>query len=295
MDIIPDQNEIALFTGDSSNLYSSNRGFLKSLRLSPDAKSSLVCTENAVQCIPLSADIGYRRHAPYQSMDYSWSLDDISDLSQLKSKQGESIYDSAWWPHMDSANLVTCCYAISRRDHPIHLMDVTGLLRCSYRMYNQADELESAISLSFNLQGDKIYAGSNRMIRIFDINEPGKSSIAIPTSSSRRASTGQKGLVSALAFNPDYSGAYAAGSYAHNVSVYVETAAESVLEISGLGCGVTHLKWSPCGRYLWIGCRNSSHIACWDMRGTRTEVGRVERPLTTNQRMMFDLDPWGNW
>ena len=46
-------------------------------------------------------------------------------------------------------------------------------------------------------------------------------------------------------------------------------------------------------RYLWVGGRNHSDIVCWDLRGTRSEVGRVRRYLATNQRLAFDLDPWG--
>jgi hypothetical protein len=33
---------------------------------------------------------------------------------------------------------------------------------------------------------------------------------------------GQRGIISVLKFNPDYSGAYAAGSYAHNITIYAE-------------------------------------------------------------------------
>ena len=36
------------------------------------------------------------------------------------------------------------------------------------------DELEAANSITFNLAGDKIYAGSNRMIRSFDLCYPGQ-------------------------------------------------------------------------------------------------------------------------
>lgn len=67
----------------------------------------------------------------------------------------------------------------------------------------------------------------------------------------RHASRGQKGIISCLAFNPDYSGCFAAGSYANSVGIYVENADECALELSGLEFGVTCLKWSPCGNYLW--------------------------------------------
>jgi hypothetical protein len=36
-------------------------------------------------------------------------------------------------------------------------------------------------------------------------------------------------------------------------------------------------------------------IISWDLRNTRSEVGRVHRQLSTNQRMTFDIDPWGKY
>lgn len=105
---------------------------------------------------------------------------------------------------------------------------------------------------------------------------------------------GQKGIISCLSFNPDYSGAYAAGSYANSIGVYVENTAEAALELYGLEFGVSHLKWSPCGCYLWAGGRKNDNIICWDLRNTKEEVGRVHRPLDSNQKISFDLDPWGS-
>ena len=64
---------------------------------------------------------------------------------------------------------------------------------------------------------------------------------------------GQRGIISCLKFNPDYSGAYAAGSYARNVTIYAENMRESVLELDGIDFGVTCMKWSPCGHMLWAG------------------------------------------
>jgi WD40 repeat protein len=84
------------------------------------------------------------------------------------------------------------CFVTSSRDHPILLWDANfdddglaackttvgttttcrvtdsaskKLIRASYRGYDHVDELDSCISLCFNLTGDKIYGGSNRMIR----------------------------------------------------------------------------------------------------------------------------------
>jgi hypothetical protein len=60
------------------------------------------------------------------------------------------------------------------------------------------------------------------MIRWFDVANPGSGHTDIPTCKTRRDIFGQKGIISALSFNPDYSGAYAAGSFNNSVSIYVE-------------------------------------------------------------------------
>jgi WD40 repeat protein len=62
-----------------------------------------------------------------------------------------------------------------------------------------------------------------------------------------------------------------------------------------LGYGVSSLKWSPCGRYLWVSGRNSSEISCWDVRGTKRQVGKVSRSMSTKQKCNFDIDPWGQY
>ncbi len=117
------------------------------------------------------------------------------------------------------------------------------------------------------------------MIRCFDVSNPGKNYTNFPTSKSKRDLLGQKGIISSIVFNPDRSGSYAAGSYSpSSVGIYVENAQGSVLDIPNLdsecGKGITHMKWSPCGNYLWIGGRKHDQIVCWDLRNTRSQIGR---------------------
>ena len=68
----------------------------------------------------------------------------------------------------------------------------------------------------------------------------------------------------------------------------------SALEISNLDAGVSSLKWSKCGLYLYIGLRKYNHIIVYDVRTNRCEVGRIVRSLTTNQRLSFDIHPTDN-
>jgi len=89
---------------------------------------------------------------------------------------GEAIYDLKWYPGMQSSDPATKCFISTSRDHPIMLWDAgredgKAAVRCSYRGYDLADELDAAISLTFNLTGDKIYAGYERMIRYTFTND----------------------------------------------------------------------------------------------------------------------------
>lgn len=60
------------------------------------------------------------------------------------------------------------------------------------------------------------------MIRVFDVAQPGRSFEARPTCKTRKSKTGQRGIISALAFSPDTSGGglFAAGSYAKTICLY---------------------------------------------------------------------------
>lgn len=80
----------------------------------------------------------------------------------IESREGETIYDFAWYPLMQPSEPASCCYLSTSRDHPIHLWDAfTGQLRASYRAYDHMDELAAAYCVAFSPYGDKIFAGEN--------------------------------------------------------------------------------------------------------------------------------------
>lgn len=56
----------------------------------------------------------------------------------LTVKEGGLIYDTCWYPFMNSWDPATCCFLSTSRESPIHLWDAfTGELRATYRAYNQ--------------------------------------------------------------------------------------------------------------------------------------------------------------
>ncbi len=140
------------------------------------------------------------------------------------SKEPERVYKAVWFPHMDSGDPATCCFAstsrsvvvvISRlplnylssssslscacvpliflccwkhRDNPIHLWDAfTGDLRCNYTAYNDSDEIVAAKTLCFSPNGAKLYGGFERSIKGWDITTPGKEATEFRISRTRHS------------------------------------------------------------------------------------------------------------
>uniref|UniRef100_A0A914UUZ0 WD repeat-containing protein 79 n=1 Tax=Plectus sambesii TaxID=2011161 RepID=A0A914UUZ0_9BILA len=121
--------------------------------------------------------------------------------------QGDLIYDFCWHPDEGAMKYVT-----TTRDHPIHVWDAqTGERQATFRGINHLDELSSAQSLRFSLDGRKLYAGYNKQIRLFDFNRPGSTCQTIPTYV--KGLDGQKSIVSCMAMNPVMDGVYAVACY----------------------------------------------------------------------------------
>ncbi|KAL3256814.1 hypothetical protein MRX96_017104 [Rhipicephalus microplus] len=93
----------------------------------------------------------------------------------VKCSESGLIYDYAWFPGMNSNDPATCCFASTSTRNPIHLWDAyTGELRCSYRPYNHLDEPVAAHSIGFDNFGEKLYCGFDKMVRVFNVDRPGK-------------------------------------------------------------------------------------------------------------------------
>lgn len=90
-------------------------------------------------------------------------------------------------------------WAASGHEGPIHLWDAfTGELRCSYRGYNNVDELEAAISVTFSADGQNIFCGYKKNVKIFSTGRPGREYVEYPVThpaSCLTASLAQPGVV----------------------------------------------------------------------------------------------------
>lgn len=146
---------VSISPDGSSVLYYNEKGQIQSSRLHDHLIQSCTYYDTYSGCNDRIVDDHHDRNTGSDSMFHYPTI-----------VTGESIYDCKWYPNMLIDDSSSTCFITSCRDHPIHLWDLlTGDIRCSYRGHNHVDELDPAISLTFNLTGDKIYAGYNRMIR----------------------------------------------------------------------------------------------------------------------------------
>ncbi|GKB93237.1 hypothetical protein Tco_0979374 [Tanacetum coccineum] len=98
--------------------------------------------------------------------------------ASLAITEGEAIYDYCWYPYMSASDPVSCVFATTTRDHPIHLWDTTiGQLPCTYQAYDNMDDITAAFSIS--------YVGRIRTTYIDEFNEPEHTSYNVGTNFGR--------------------------------------------------------------------------------------------------------------
>ncbi|CAK9327401.1 unnamed protein product [Citrullus colocynthis] len=260
--------------------------FFKGVKWSPDGSCFLTSSEDNSLRIFNLPDYG-------DDVPVNVAAEEDSFTSNLVVGEGESVYDFCWYPYMSASDLVTCVFASTTRDHPIHLWDaVSGELRCTYRAYDAMDEITAAFSIAFNPAGTKIFAGYNKLVRIFDLHRPGRDFGQHSTLQGNKE--GQTGIISAIAFSPTHSGMLALGSYSQTTGIYREDNMELLYVLHGQEGGITHIQFSKDGNYLYTGGRKDPYILCWDIRKSVEIVYKLYRSSEhTNQRIFFDIEPCG--
>jgi WD40 repeat protein len=126
-------------------------------------------------------------------------------------------------------------------------------------------------------------------------------------------------MISSIAFCPDRSGLWAAGSFGRSIGLYDERR-KGALYLLGTGevasdrirrievpdrtmakdrkvmGGVTQVQFSPDGMHLFSASRRDNLVLCWDIRNSDEVLYAMDRgPSDTNQRMSFDIDGAGKW
>ncbi|ESS34634.1 putative guanine nucleotide-binding protein [Toxoplasma gondii VEG] len=220
--------------------------------------------------------------------------------------EGELIFDCLWFPSLDWTQPRTYSYAVTSRDHPIHLYSgIDCSLLASYSCYNHLDEVAHAYSLLFHRTKPRLFAGGISGVRIFDLERPGRQLHDI-LFATRRAKHGQKGIISCMDFKASGPGAnklFACGSYSQSVCVYTEDCGgrrgalpytaptHCLLDTATSWGGVTQVKFV--GENLLVsGHRQDGVMRCWDLRKPDTPLARLGRATTqSSQKFAFDSRP----
>ncbi|WVF69918.1 hypothetical protein IAT40_004702 [Kwoniella sp. CBS 6097] len=222
------------------------------------------------------------------------------DLTSNVFEQPDAIHSTLWYPSASTHSPETYCFIASIRDTPVRLIDASdGRIRATYPIVDHRERFIAPHSLVFNPAATKLYCGFENAIEVFDVASPGYDNAdRLKTVYAKREKGGQKGIISALAFCTDYSGTFAAGSFSGSVALYSEDTSSSPLaHVDGIkGGGVTQIAFHPLSpTTMFVASRRSSCIQVFDTRDLSAPVSEYERPGTSNQRISFDVDPWGRW
>lgn len=188
----------------------------------------------------------------------------------------------------------------------------------SYKLINHLTEAVTApLSVAYSPAGTHFFAGTQNSIALFDLTHTTDPVSRIPTIPSARTKLkgggrGFKGHISALAVAPPTSaaaqGLLAAGSRTRYVGLYDSTSGAEVTHFSlpgtvdgkrlhddditahAMGAGVSSLKWTPCGHYLYVAERDSDALLVYDVRRFSMALGYcVGRMARTKQKLGFDV------
>ncbi|KAF8526025.1 WD40 repeat-like protein [Hysterangium stoloniferum] len=230
---------------------------------------------------------------------YALPLETPEPTALLPSRQfaqSENILGTLWYPTAVPEDPASYCFLASVKECPVKLLDASdGRLRASYRIVDHRERQIAPHSMAFNSTISKIYCGFQDAIEVFDINYPGEGE-RIFTTPSKKSRTGLKGIISSLAFSPDFSGLYAAGTFSSSLVLFDESSKGEIVQyLEGTEGAITQVKFNPMAPHLvYASSRQSNHISCWDIRGdTTSPIKKYVRSGLTNQRISFDIDVCG--
>lgn len=186
-----------------------------------------------------------------------------------------------------------------------------------YKLVNHLTEAVTApLSLAYSHNGAHFFAGTQNSIATFDISQtedPIHTIATIPSTRNKLKGGGRgfKGWISALSLSPASpsatGGLLAAGSRTRYVGIYDAISGTEVTHISLpgtidgkkirnehlqhiMGDGVSQLKWSPCGKYLYVAERMSDALLIYDVRNFSLSLAHCTgRTALTKQKLGFDV------
>ncbi|SPQ95784.1 Anaphase-promoting complex subunit 4 WD40 domain-containing protein [Plasmodiophora brassicae] len=258
----------------------------KNVRWSPDGTCALTALDDG------SIDLYELRHEDQGAAEMPrLRLDHV-----CRRREPEVVYDYLWNPLMTSQDPATCFFCTTARDQPVHIWDAfSGQLRSSIGAYDNGDDLYACLSIGITPDGATLYGGVSNGVFVFDLERGSRD---------RRRWTVKDpdggdfyGLVSCMAFDraSGHGDIVALGSYSGMVGVFDEKSSSHLLTMPSHRRGVTSVKFSPCGLYLWSGGRCEPDLLCWDVRYAQVPLHRLPRVVGNHQRIDFDLERTGRY
>ncbi|KAL1607715.1 hypothetical protein SLS60_002651 [Paraconiothyrium brasiliense] len=183
----------------------------------------------------------------------------------------------------------------------------------SYKLVDKLTEaVKAPLSLAWSPCGAYFYAGQKNEIAVFDLTyteDPVSKIRTIPSTRNKLKGGGWgfKGDVSALAPSTANADILAAGTRTRYVGLYDVQSNQEIThlalpgKVNGrrvmndqlrivIGEGVTQLKWSPDGTYLYVAERDSDAILIYDVRKFGLALAHCAgRKALTRQKMGFDV------
>ncbi|TGZ79679.1 WD40 repeat-like protein [Ascodesmis nigricans] len=210
-------------------------------------------------------------------------------------------YSTAIYPSASLSTPSTFLYLTSCRSSPIRLHSLLHpSLISSYTLVDPNTEQHlPAHSLCFRPREHNTFlSGTENRIALWDLNRKDPVTVfkTIPTRRAPMTTETMRGIVSALAVSADV-GVLAAGTFSRQIGLYSDDGAGEVVGVFELsededgGMGVTELRWSVCGRYLYVAERKArAEIQVFDIRVTGKRVGGfLGRMADTNQRLGIEV------
>lgn len=220
------------------------------------------------------------------------------------------------YPHFDLQNPSTTLVIAASKDVPLALRNALHYetLHASYPLIDASTEaFITPHSLTWTPDGRHFIAGSKDQLSIFDASRTGEGPVSLhktaPGRTAKKLYGAQdinncRGIISALRNSPD--GLLAAGTLDRNIGLFDHNGFQECSTAFSLpppenknsrrdGSGVTHLRWSPCGKYLLVAERQSDIIHIYDVRTTHRRVGWLSgRRADTTQKLGMDIVPTGD-
>lgn len=233
----------------------------------------------------------------------------LAPYSVLQSPTNVQSY--ALYPHFSLQDLSTTLVLSAPVDQPLRLTNAmdSSFTHAKYPyIHSKTEAFISPNSLTFHPDGNYFIAGSLGAVSIFDTSRTGEGPIAKHITKPRdpqMAATSMRdgGLIMSLDISSD--GSLAAGSANRTVGIFSSSGhgscqtAFSVAPARGdsdastyRGTGITSLAWTPDGKYLLVGERQSDGIHVYDVRNQLKRLAWLSgRNALTAQRLGFSTIP----